>query len=138
MKTLYQLITFACIALFFASCSQQLYSSREKVSVHRSVAKVQPPATPVKVALKHAELPATTKQTFQTFPQLINQSNFMDPVNAQGEEISPIVVSQPATTSVAARKASGADPKLSIKRIRQELKNLKNNLQSESNSADID
>jgi soluble cytochrome b562 len=121
--------------MFITSCSNQMYSYREKVTVNKEVAKAKPVESIKEIEAKSAtkiELPATIipapEMALATAPK-VETSPKMEPVIKDIEQMVPQKSSK-AFTNIA---------RAEMKSMKEQVKNLKKDIQkAQSNSVSID
>lgn len=122
---LFLAITF-CTSLILSSCSQQLYSYRQKVPANKSIAKA------------HKEIPSVltennsvaSVETEKINPIVTTKSKPSTKIIIKDKTLVPIIASIKQMAPQGGSKASGIASYLSFKPVQQQLKAINKNLQS--------
>ncbi|MDP1726146.1 MAG: hypothetical protein Q8M15_05140 [Bacteroidota bacterium] len=129
---LYIAITF-CSLLLLSSCSQQLYSYRQKVPVNKSVAKVNKDLPSVSSEYKSLAAVETAKIN----PSVSSKPMPSQKIKIEDKALAPVIANIQQMAPQGGSKSSGVAPNLSFKSVQQQVKAIKKEINN-SNGVHID
>lgn len=134
MKNLNLLIAITfCSSLILSSCSQQIYSYRQKVPVNKSIAKVLK-ETPSVLTENNS---VASVETEKINPPVTTKSKTSTKVAIENKALVPIIAKIKQMAPQGGSQASGIASNMSFKPVQEQLKAINKDLQS-LNSINID